>query len=281
MKTAAIVQGRTASTRLPGKILRDLPLGSGITVLEQVIRRLKKCRQLDYVVVATTDEEIDDQIADLCTNTGMDFYRGSQDNVLNRYTKTAEAFGADIVVRVTSDCPCIDPDIIDTMVEFYKNDGTFDYISNNRPRVYAHGLDAEVIRFTALKEADRNADLKYEMEHVSPYITGRPEKFKIGSYIPEALTGGEDIRITLDNKEDYTLLCAVYDMLYEKDNYFGNESIVELFRSKPWLYEINANVQNKVKFENIQDELKQAVKVLDLQELYTASDIIRQKLRSE
>jgi spore coat polysaccharide biosynthesis protein SpsF len=268
MKTAAIVQARYASTRLPGKILKALPYDGSETALHQVIKRLRRCVMLDEVIIATTDHPEDDAVAALCEEAGVGCFRGSMDDVLSRYYGAANRYGVDVVVRVTSDCPCIDSDIIDDMLRKFEN---ADYMSNVHPRIFPHGLDAEVFTFEALKKAHEEAEAKHEREHVTPYIINGG--FRKISYQP-SVCGGAEIRITLDRPEDYAALCAVYDSLYKENEFFGYAEIMRLFREKRWIGIINENVVQKKAYENINDEIDAGVSMLRLQELHRAADIL-------
>jgi len=267
MKIGAIVQARTTSTRLPKKVLKELPYGSGITVLEQVIRRLKKSKLLDEIIVATTTNPEDDPIVKISEKEGIKYFRGSEKNVLERYYQCAKENKVDIIVRITSDCPCIDWNIVDMVVEEHLRNKA-DYTSNTIERTFPHGLDVEVVSFKALEKAYCEASEDFEKEHVCPYIhTTNREKFKIVSVeAPDYLTA-PDIRITLDTEEDYALLCAVFDYLYPQNNYFQAVDIINLFKGKPWLKLINKKVLQKKIFDSLEEELEEAIKLLELQEL--------------
>lgn len=274
MKIGAIIQARCSSTRLPKKILRELPCGSGITVLEQVIRRLKRSNQVNEIIIATTLTPEDDLITDIARKEDVRLFRGSVDNVLERFYLAAEINNLDVIVRVTSDCPCIDPEIVDLVVEEHiKN--SFDYTSNV-PGGFPRGLDVEVFSFQSLKKAFAESKEKFEMEHVTPYIYhSKPEQFQIGEIqANEDISKISDIRITLDTVEDYALLCVIFDYLYSKDEFFNTNHLISLFEMKPWLKLINSNIRQKQHFENLKDEIIVSMKLLDLQELNNAKKIL-------
>ena len=277
MKIGAIIQARTTSTRLPGKVLKELPYNSGITCLEQVIRKLKKSKRLNSIIIATTKEIEDDPIIDIAKEESVKHFRGSKENVLSRYYLTAKENNIDIIVRITSDCPCIDADITDLTIDDYINKMA-DYTSNSLIRTYPHGLDVEVFNFNSLEKAYKNATKDYEREHVTPYINRNPQKFKINIVKAPKELYSPDIRITLDTEEDYALLCAVYDYLYLKDKYFNAYGIVNLFNEKPWLKLINKKIIQKKIFSALEEELKEAIKILDLQDLNKARDFIGEYL---
>lgn len=273
MKVGAIIQARVSSARFPEKILKNLPYGQDITVLEQVLKRTLKSQALDEVIVATTIEKEDDKVIDIITREKVKFYRGSQEDVLARYYFAALENKLDIIVRITSDCPCIDAEIIDKVIEKHLEEKS-DYTANTIKRTYPHGLDVEVFNFQILEHCHKNAHQPYEREHVTVYIRNN-NIFKIASVeAPEALFA-PDIRITLDTEEDYILLCIVYDYLYSINRYFTAYDIVNLFKEKPWLRLINIKVIQKKSFLTLEDELKEAVKILDLQDLVKARDFIK------
>ena len=240
MKIAAIIQARTSSTRLPGKVLKELPYASGITCLEQVIRRLKKSKKLNDIIIATTKEKEDNNIIDIVKN-------------------------------------CIDTDITDLTIDDHINKMA-DYTTNSLVRTYPHGLDVEVFNFNALEKAYKNATKDYEREHVTPYINRNPQKFKINIVKAPKELYTPDIRITLDTEEDYVLLCAVYDYLYPKNKYFSAGDIVNLFNEKPWLKVINKRIIQKKIFDTLEEELEEAKRILDLQDLKKARDFIGEYL---
>jgi len=279
MKTGAIIQARTSSTRLPSKVLKDLPYGSGITVLQQVIRRLKKATRLDDVIIATTMDKADAAIVKLSEKENARWFRGSTEDVLARYYLAAKENNLDIVVRVTCDCPCMDSEVVDWVLEKHLT-AKADFTSNVLNRTFPHGLDVEILNFDALEKAHFEATEASEREHVCPYIyKSKPHMFKICEVRASEKFCGPDIRITLDTKEDYTLLCMVFDYLYPENEFFGTEGVIKLFRNKPWLKTINENIAHKGVFTSLQQELKEAIRILDLQELKRAKELLAKHLQ--
>jgi len=266
MKIGAIIQARTSSTRLPGKVLKNLPYNSDVTVLEQVILRLEKSGKLDEIIVATTTDDDDSGIVDIAEKVNVKLFRGSKNNVLERYYFAAERYGLDVVVRITSDCPCVDPDVVDQIITGYLESDT-DYVSNTMIRSFPVGIDVEVLSFNALKKCYMNADTNLEREHVTLYIHNNPDKFKTKNITASKKMHGPMIRITLDTDEDYALLCSVYDYLYDGNNFFKTAAIVNLFKDKPWLGLINKKIMVKKSFVNFEDEFDEAINILELQEL--------------
>lgn len=276
MNIGAIIQARSTSTRLPQKVLKELPYGSGITVLEQVIRRAKRSSHLDKIIIASTINKEDNEIIRLAEKENVLYFRGSEKDVLSRYYHAASENALDVVVRITSDCPCIDPQVVDHIIDVYLKSKA-DYTSNSLNRTYPHGLDVEVFSFDALRKAFEAAEEDFEKEHVTPYI------YKTGKFSVQNIDAPEelkrpDIRITLDTLEDYAILCAVYDFLYDKNPFFGAAEIISLFNQKPWLKYINEKILQKEIFDTLEDELREAAKICDLQDLKRAKKFLESQI---
>lgn len=278
MKTGAIIQARMSSTRLPGKVAKELPYGSGITVLEQVAGRLKRCRTVDEVIVAATTDREDAGLGRLARKAGAKFFRGPGEDVLARYYYAAEKFGLDTVVRITSDCPCADPALVDGLVRTHLNRKA-DYTANVVKLTYPDGYDAEVFSFAALKAAHEKARETAAREHVTSYLRERPGTFRVVSVEAPAWGRRPELRVTLDTPDDYLLLCAVYDNLYSAARPFSFREVLDLFRRKPWLEEINRRSLAKKKFSGRREEFKQAAALLELQELHKAAAAMKKLLR--
>ena len=267
MKIGAIVQARTSSTRLHGKVLKELPYRSGITVLQQVIRRLKKSNKIGEIIIATTTDEGDRAIVKVADAEAVKWLRGSKEDVLSRYYLAAKENRIDVIVRITSDCPCIDPDIINVVVGKHVETNA-DYTSNRLLRTFPHGLDTEVLSFNALAKAHYEAKNDFEREHVCPYIyMTKPDMFRVVGVEASSELYAPDIRITLDTEEDYALLCIIFDYLYPKNEIFRVKEIISLFNEKPWLKLINQKIVQKKIFETFEEEVKEAVRILDLQDM--------------
>ena len=274
MKIGAIIQARTSSTRLPKKVLKPLPYDSDITVLQQVIRRFKKSNNIDEIIIATTKDKEDKEIVKIAEKEQVKWFKGSKENVLERYYLSAKENKIDIIVRITSDCPCIDWNIIDKAIIKHIKEKA-DYTSNTIKRTFPHGLDVEVISFEALEKAYCEATEDFEKEHVCPYIhTTNKDKFKISSLeAPKELTA-PDIRITLDTEEDYALLASVFDYLYWENPFFDAYDIIKLFNKKPWLKLINKKVLQKKIYLSLEEEIEDAKKLLKMQELYNVLKLL-------
>jgi len=238
VKVVAIVQARMGSTRLPGKVLKNL---AGETMLARVVGRLHRSNRIDDVLVATTDESTDDAIVDECRKLSVRVSRGDQDNVLDRYFNAAKFVSADVIIRITSDCPLIDPQITDKTVQAFL-DSSPDYAANTIVRTYPRGLDTEVMSMNALARAWQEARKPYEREHVTPYIIEHPDEFKILS-----VSGDQDYsahRWTVDTPEDLEFVRAVYDRLKSKAM-FSWRDILDLLDHEPELFELNGHVVQK------------------------------------
>lgn len=232
----AIIQARIGSTRLPGKVLLDL---EGKTVLERVYERVFASRKIDKVIVATTVSENDLKLVETCAKSGISVYCGSEEDVLDRYYQAAKLFGAKHIIRITSDCPLIDPAVIDDVIELYFR-GKVDYALNTLKETYPDGEDVEVFSFKTLKKAWKEANLLSEREHVTPYIRNHPEYFSLAN-----LEFNEDHsakRWTLDNKEDYKLIKVIYANLYHENNLFSMQDILTFLSGHPELEEINSHI---------------------------------------
>lgn len=241
MKTVAIIQARMGSTRLPGKVMMNL---CGKTVLEHVITRVKQAKEIDEIVIATTVKEDDNLIAEEAKRLRVKSFRGSEEDVLSRYYYSAEENEADVVVRITSDCPLIDPKIVDGIIEFYKSN-KYDLVTNAgsdlSQRTYPRGLDAEVFSFKELEYAYKEAKEIYQREHVTPFIYENSDNI---FYYKNDMDYSEH-RWTLDTEEDFELITKIYEELYKGSHDFFLKDIIELFQRKPELFNINAHIKQK------------------------------------
>ncbi|MFN3404418.1 MAG: cytidylyltransferase domain-containing protein [Cytophagaceae bacterium] len=258
-----IIQARNSSSRLPFKVAKELPFGSGLSLLEQVIRRVKRSALVDKIIIATTTEVIDDSIVEISKKEDVNFFRGSKENLLERYYLAASQFQIDHIVRITSDCPCIDPEIITVCIrEHIQNNA--DYTSNSYNNRFIRGMDMEVVKFNVLKEAYMKAENDFQKEHVTPYIyKDHSDLYKIHTVTAFDKFIDPTIRITVDTLEDYMLVGAVFDYLYNSNPYFGIKEITKLFADKPWLNYINSSVPHKKVFSSFEEEKTEAIKLLE------------------
>lgn len=272
MKIGAIIQARTSSSRLPRKVLKSLPFDSDISVLQQVIRRVSKSKLVDEVIVATSINNEDLEIVNVAKKENVPYYCGSLNNVLERYYNAAVQNDLDVVVRITSDCPCVDSNVIDKVVQNHL-DLNADYTSNSLKESFPRGIDVEVINFDVLKRVYVEASYNYEKEHVTPFIyKSHPDEFNINSYFEN--DDYSNIRITLDTPQDYSLLCCVYDNLYYENNFFTLEDILDLFNKKPWIMSINEDIIQKKVCSTLSEELEEVIHLCDVQDLDKAKKFI-------
>lgn len=234
-----IIQARMQSTRLPGKVLREV---LGQPLLFYLIERLKRVKSASRLVVATTTAEVDREIISLCQEQGIEWFLGSEEDVLGRFAGAAAEFGAETVVRVTGDCPLMDPAIVDRVIEFYQTN-SIDYASNVVQRTYPRGMDVEVFSAKALYEAADEAAELYEREHVTPFIYEHPKRFRIGSVTQQV--DQSKYRLTLDTLEDLELIKHLLEKLYPTNPNFTLNDLIATLEANPTWTDINAHVKQK------------------------------------
>lgn len=238
MRVVAIVQARMGSTRLPGKVLQDL---GGATMLERVVSRVRRSRLAGEILVATTTQPEDEAIVAESGRLGVAVFRGSEQDVLDRYYQAARQARAEVVLRITADCPFTDPALLDELLLAFLGHRP-DYASNCLTRSYPRGLDAEVMTFAALSRAWREASKPYQREHVTPYLYENPSQFKLLSVAGEE--DDSECRWTVDTAEDLEFARAVYLHFQNKED-FGWRDVRSLAAAQPELAEINRHVRQK------------------------------------
>ena len=240
LKVVGIIQARTGSTRLPGKVL--LPI-AGRAVLSWMLERVAAARELDEIVVATTSLADDEPIRALSADLGVLCLSGHPTDLLDRHLKVARARGADAVVKIPSDCPLIDPRAIDLVVgHFRRNQPRLAFVSNLHPPTWPDGNDVEVVRVDVLEEAWSLATRTFQREHTTPFIWDQPERFALGNV---AWPTGRDLsathRLTLDHQEDFQLIAEVFTALYRpRQPPFSAEEIVAYLDAHPEVRALNA-----------------------------------------
>lgn len=238
VKTVVIIQARMRSTRLPGKVLMDI---AGRTMLSWVVRRAQKAKKIDGVLVATTLSAADQAVEKECQRLSVPVVRGSELDVLDRYQRAAAFAGAEAIVRITADCPFIDPAVVDDVVTVLQKTGA-DYASNILRRTFPRGLDCEIMTADALERAWREACLPHEREHVTPYLYEHPELFHLENI--EHATDLSQFRLTVDTEEDLRLARAIYERLGKRED-LPWQDITALLESDPALAQINRSIQQK------------------------------------
>lgn len=235
MTVTAIIQARMSSSRLPGKVLKNL---AGKPVLAHVVNRIGICQLVNQLIVATSTDSSDDVIEAWCKTNRVECFRGSLNDVLDRYYQCARKYHACNVLRITADCPAIDPGIVDETIERF-NASDYDYYGLSGE--FPNGLDCTLFRFSALEKAWREAKRPSEREHVGPYIENHKEIFKCGGY--EKFHGMYNYRWTLDEEDDYRLLSKIFDSLYTDDKHpFNATMILNLLQQRPELMHINDHI---------------------------------------
>lgn len=243
-RTVVLVQARMGSTRLPGKVLADI---CGRTMLERAVVRAGQAKRPDDVAVATTTRTEDDAVADEAARLGIQAFRGDAEDVLDRFVRAAEALSADVVVRVTADCPFLDPAVLDRVVSaFAESDPPADLASNVVERTYPRGLDVEVVLASALQIAAREARLPHQRSHVTPYLYENPDRFRLVSVVGDTDLAGE--RWTVDTSEDLRFARELCSRLPDPDRSSWRDAFAVLER-EPRLRDINAGVQQKTALE--------------------------------
>lgn len=245
MKVVAIVQARMSSTRLPGKVLMKI---KNKPMLEHTIDRLKKAKTLNEIVIATTNKEQDKPIIELAKKCSVSHFAGSEDDVLDRYLNAAKKARADIIVRVTADCPLIDPNTLDKVVKCHlksQPDYTRILIDENNPKSFPRGLDTEVFSMEALKRAHRLGKKPHHREHVTPFIYEHPEMFKVAVIEAKNNLRRPDLRLCADTKEDLRLIREIYDRLYKPRKTLDIHDVIKLLDDHPEMRHINIEVKQK------------------------------------
>lgn len=241
MKTVVIIQARMTSTRLPGKVLKEV---LGKPLLGYQLERVGRSRTVDEIVVATTVNATDDPVANFVAGEGLRVWRGSEADVLSRYAEAAEMASADLVVRLTADCPLIDPALVDQVVETLRDSNPpLDYVSNTTPRTLPMGLDAEGIRGTALMAAHREAEARQEREHVTPFLYNNKDRFACHYLLHEPPIEGH--RWTVDHPEDFELVRRILEALYPVNPAFTYQDVLTLMEQRPDWPLINRGVYER------------------------------------
>lgn len=238
-KVVTIVQARMSSTRLPGKVMREV---LGKPLLGYLIERLHRVTRSDKLVIATSTSPEDDEIAAFCQQQQTEVFRGSLLDVLDRYVQAAHQYQAELVMRICSDCPLFDPAIADTMID-YALQHHADWTSNVLERSYPRGMDVEVCSMKALERAHREGIKPEEREHVTPFLYRHPELFSLANYIHTP--SYPQYRLCVDTAEDFELIRRIFEALYPKNPYFTLEDILRLLETHPDWLDLNAHIQQK------------------------------------
>ena len=238
-RVGAVILARMRSTRLPGKVMLSL---KGKPVLQRIVERLQKSQYLDNIIIATSDDQSCDPIANMCLRLGYEYFRGSEEDILDRFVRACAPYNLDAVVRITGDCPMVDWRIVDKLIDLLITKDC-DYCSNVIRRTFPAGLDAEVIATRILDEMVRSAE-GVDRSHITTYIyKTHPDKYEIINLAAMGTLHRPDIRITLDTLEDYTVLSALYELLHNE--YFSSLDVVNLLNLLPEIAQMNSMVKQK------------------------------------
>lgn len=242
MKINAVVATRMTSSRLPGKVLMNL---AGQPALVRLLERLKRSKYLNDIVVATTTNNTDDKVAETAEAQKVKFYRGSEEDVLQRTVEAAEANDTDYIVQITSDCPLIDDRTIDQVIERMLDHPYLDYAANQLVRTYPQGFSVEIFRTVALRKVERQVDDPAVREHVSLYFYEHPEIYRLSNVEAPYFLRHPEFRLTLDTEEDYRLISNIYEALYLAKPDFDLYDITRYLLDNPRLLSINEQVKQK------------------------------------
>ena len=235
MTIGCIIQARMGSTRLPGKVMMDVEKGK--PVLYFVINQLQHCKLIDKIIVATTNLEEDNKIVEYCNDLDINCFRGSPNDVLDRYYRCAKEYSISTIVRIPSDKPLIDPEIVDRIIQVFKSD-SYDCVTNFLPVTFPGGTEVEVLSFEVLQSAWKNAKLPSEKEHVTPYIYSHRDRFRIFN-----VANSEDLSQyswAVDRIEDLNLVQQITSKIKKRPILMND--IIDLFKKEPQLPKINKNV---------------------------------------
>jgi spore coat polysaccharide biosynthesis protein SpsF len=254
-KVVIVVQARMSSTRLPGKVMMPI---LGKSLLARMIERLKMIRHEVLIVIAATENPGDDVLEQEAAELNVPFFRGNLNNLIDRHYQCAKKYNANVVLKIPSDCPLIDPRIVDEVLDFYfANPGKYDYVSNLHPASWPDGNDVEIMTMDCLERAWKNAAPGMQQEHTTPYIWENPDKFSIGSVIwDKGLDYSMSHRFTIDYADDYEFIKRIFEELYPAKPDFSCDDILQLLENKPEIYQLNARYAGVNWYRNHLDELK-------------------------
>ncbi len=246
-----VLQARMSSSRLPRKVME---LVSGAPMLAQQIRRLRRSRRMDMLVVATSDSPEDRAVADLALAESVHAFRGSLDDVLERLAAAAEPFAPSRVVRLTGDCPVTDWEVIDLVIDASVN-GDFDYCSNTLRPTWPDGIDVEVVRFESLQQARQEARSPVEREHVTPFIHSQPNRFRLHNVAHSIDLSS--LRWTVDEPRDLAFIRRVYEECFPANPAFLTADVLALLERQPGLLQINAGIERNEDYRRALDRWKE------------------------
>jgi spore coat polysaccharide biosynthesis protein SpsF (cytidylyltransferase family) len=235
-KISVLIQARTSSTRLPGKVLLNI---EEIPMISHVINRVKSIKSVEQIALITTTDQNDKILLDIAKKHNIIGFAGKRDDVLDRHYQCAKKINADPIIRITSDCPLIDPDLSENILQFFLNNN-YDYVSNTIIPTFPDGLDTEIFSFSSLEEAAKNAKLPSEREHVTPYISKNSQKFRLYNF--KNSKNLSHLRWTVDRNDDLEFVRQIYSNM-KPNTIFNMNDILKIIKKIPKLLEINEHVK--------------------------------------
>ena len=242
MRIVATIEARMNSSRLPGKVLLK---AKDKSMLEILVERLKQVKSIDDIIVATTINPKDNEIAYLCENIGLKFYRGSEIDVMGRVIGAAKSVKGDLIVEITADCPLIDPNIIEQIINIY-NANSVDYVGNAKVRSYPDGMDAQVFSLKTLESSYRMTSNKDDREHVTLHIRNNPKIFSQINVVASPDIYYPELGLTLDEWDDYLLIKKIIENFYDENKFLKYSDIIKFLNNNPYLYFLNKHVKRKL-----------------------------------
>lgn len=250
----AVLQARMRSRRMTGKVLAPV---LGRPLLSLLLERLRRCRTVGRLVVATTVDPADDAIAALCGAERVPVFRGDDEDVLDRLYQCGRRYGMRALARFTGDNPLIDPAVADRVIGFYlAHEDAYDYVSNNHPPTWPDGFEVEVVSLEALERAWREADKPFQREHATPYIWDQPGLFRVGNVALPDDRLYRETRWTIDHPEDYAFVRRIFEELYPGTPAFGMEDVLALLRRCPEIRALNAHLGSDIWYQHHLDDLR-------------------------
>ncbi len=241
MKIVATIEARMNSSRLPGKVLLK---AKDKSMLEILIERLEQVKSIDSIIVATTINPKDNEIANLCNKIGQKFFRGSEDDVMGRVIGAAKSLNADLIVEITADCPIIDPNIIEQIINIYKANSV-DYVGNAKVRSYPDGMDTQVFSLKILESSYQMTSNKEDREHVTLHIRNNPNIFTQINVVASPDIYYPELGLTLDEWDDYLLIKKIIENFYDTNKFFKCSEIINFLNNNQYLYSLNKHVKRK------------------------------------
>jgi len=243
----AVIQARLSSSRLPGKMMKKL---LGVPLILRALEQISYSKNIDKLIVATSDEKSDDALAALCLESNFDVFRGALNDVQKRFINVADTFGLDVIIRITGDNPLTDPAMIDDLIDLYQENPGLDYINNVHRDGVVHGAGCELVTVSALRRSYKmiqaESDPSAYTEHVTFYIRKNPGKFNIKMFRPDEGLSRKEISFSVDYPEDFELVSHIYNNLYSKQTPFNTREVLAFLDRNPSLLDLNRSLHEQL-----------------------------------